>query len=233
MAHPVFQPSLPAAWPYPPRGDGAAGTCRAGAALSGLGGGWSLYLRGSFPLEGAASGTPLRFGRGGIQRLGDLVLRPYRRGGLLRHLNERIYLSPARFVQEYDLHRALWQAGFPTVEPLGYGFRRCLWGVEGIYLTRFAEASPWPECWDRSREVIPQVARLVEALAAWGILAPDLNATNLLVALDGGVLALDWDRSRFTQARDLRGRYRERLLRSLRKLGAPVAVAAALEVALS
>ena len=199
-----------------------------GASIQGFGPGWTLYLREPVPLAAEASDLPQAFGRGGIQRIGDVVIRPYRRGGLVRHVNERLYFSPARFAREFSVHWALWTSGFPTVEPVGYGFRRHLWGVEGLYLTRFVEAVAWPTCWGRSAQMLPHLAVLLEALATWGLHAPDLNATNIMLTPDDQVLALDWDRARWVQADDLRCRYRERLLRSLRKLGAPTDVLAAL-----
>jgi len=145
---------------------------------------------------------------------------------MLRHVNARIYASPRRFRDEYVVHQALWTAGFPTVEPLGYGYRRRLWGVEGVFLTRLAEARPWPSCWHESARVLPQLHQLLDALAAWGLHAPDLNATNVLMGSDGRVLALDWDRARWISGSDLKERYRRRLLRSLQKLQAPDAVIA-------
>jgi hypothetical protein len=226
-------PAQPAGWPYGPRAAGELGRRLEQVAIPGLGSGWTLELRGPLPLDGPASGMPSSFGRGGIRRFGEVVVRPYRRGGLVRHLNEGVYASPARFLQEFEVHQALWQAGFPTVEPLGCGFRKRLWGVEGVFLTRYAEAVAWPTCWERSQEVVPQVVQLVEALAAWGLHAPDLNATNLLVDRDSRVLALDWDRSHWSRATNLRVRYQERLLRSLRKLGAPEAVIDAVQGAFS
>lgn len=214
-------PSLPADWPYPPRGAGGEPHSSPGAAIRGLGGGWDLRLQAGVSLEGATGTLAGAFGRGGILRLGEVVVRPYRRGGLVRHVNERIYASPDRFAREFAVHRALWTAGFPTVEPLGYGSRRRAWGVEGVFLTRFAEAKAWPACWERSADVLPQVAVMLKALASWGLLAPDLNATNFLLTPEGRVLALDWDRARWTGGGDLLARYRERLARSLRKLRAP------------
>lgn len=177
--------------------------------------------------------APLAFGRGGVRRIGEMVLRPYRRGGLVRHLNERIYLSPARFARELAVHRALWLAGFPTVEPLGYGFRSKGWGVEGVYLTRYAPATAWPQRWSSHADVVPLVAQLLKALVRWGLFAPDLNATNFLVTDDGRVLALDWDRAGWGRREDLLPRYQERLERSLRKLGAPEAVLAQLATSLA
>jgi len=156
--------------------------------------------------------------------MGEVVLRPYRRGGFVRHLNERTYASPARFQAEYAVHARLWESGFPTVEPLGYAHRPSGLGVEGLYITRFEEATPWPRAWERSGEVLPALARMLEALCALGLWAPDLNATNVLITAGGQVIALDWDRARMAEPRGLAERYRARLRRSLEKLQAPPAV---------
>ena len=190
------------------------------ADLPGLGGGWTLVVAPDLELEGSGEALAGAFGRGGVRRLGSVVLRPYRRGGLVRHLNARIYLSPARFIREFQVHRALWLAGFPTVEPLGYALRRRGWGVEGVYLTRHEACEPWPRRWDAPVEPLRP---LLESLCAWGLYAPDLNATNVMVAPEGGLLILDWDRAAWRSG-DLFPRYQARLLRSLEKLGAPGAL---------
>ncbi len=214
-------PALPPAWPYPPRPPLARLACRDSQSLPGLGDAWRLCILGDAPMPAEAQPLGGAFGRGGILLAGTLAVRPYRRGGLLRHLNERTYRSPLRFAAEFALHRALWLAGFPTVEPAGYAWRRHRWGVEGAYLSRYTPADPWPRRWDLSARVVPQLRLAMDALCAWGIWAPDLNATNVLVAPDGNILLLDWDRAGFAPAPDLPARYRARLARSLRKLGAP------------
>jgi hypothetical protein len=229
MPSPFILPPLPPGWPYRLRSLESQEKRVVATAIPGLGEGWTLQLRGSVPLDAELSEPPLAFGRGGIQRLGTVVVRPYRRGGLVRYVNDRLYASPQRFAHEFSVHQALWVAGFPTVEPLGYGYRRHLWGVEGVYFTRYAEAAAWPTCWQRGVEALPQLKLLLDALAAWGLHAPDLNATNLLLTSTGGMLALDWDRAQWCETRDLPSRYRERLLRSLRKLKAPVDVISSMQ----
>jgi len=211
-------PPLPSQWPYAPRGPEPA-PVRARAALPGLPGLWDLEALPGLSLDAPAAALGGAFGRGGVLRAGPVVLRPYRRGGLVRHLNAGIYLQPSRFQREFQVHRALWAAGLPTVEPLGWACRRRLWGWEGVFLTRFAASVPWPRTWDRA--VPAQLRTLLEALCAWGLYAPDLNATNVLVDPAGRILTLDWDRARWTPLEDLMARYRARLLRSLLKLGAP------------
>lgn len=212
-------PALPPQWPFNPRGPLAPLVQNEGLALPGLGGGWRLEAAQGLQLQDAAAGLPAAFGRGGVVRAGDLVLRPYRRGGLIRFFNDRTYLDPRRFRQELEVHRALWEAGFPTVEPLGIAYRRHGLGAEGVLITRYAEGTPWPRNWGSPR-ALPALQEAIEALIAWRLWSPDLNATNVLVG-DQGILLLDWDKARWTNADDLRERYRERLSRSLRKLGAP------------
>jgi hypothetical protein len=173
-------------------------------------------------LEGDPTPLSGAFGRGGILRVGDMVLRPYRRGGLLRHINERTYRTHLRFAAEHAVHRGLWEAGFPTVEPLGYAWRPSGFGVEGILITRLAVGEAWPRRWDLSAERMVAIRQGIRSLCQWGLWSPDLNATNILLPPQGGALFLDWDRARFEpMGKDLWPRYRARLERSMRKLGAP------------
>lgn len=214
-------PPLPASWPYAVRSALAGLQVREGAVLPGLDGTWTTWLASHVDLDRVAEPLGASFGRGGLRKAGDFVLRPYRRGGWVRHVNERIYVGASRFVHEFEAHRALWEAGFPTVEPSGYAFRRAWWGYEGVYVTRFTPSTPWPRVWERSTEVLPQLRKMLEALCAWGLHAPDLNATNILLCPDGTILALDWDKAQWTDDSKLMGRYQDRLLRSLVKLDAP------------
>jgi len=223
MIHdPFIVPPLPPDWPYPPGLPLRPLGCRLNQELPGCGGGWRVCTPGGMVPTGEPVPLSGSFGRGGILRVGDIVLRPYRRGGLLRHLNERTYRTHLRFAAEHAVHRGLWEAGFPTVEPLGYAWRPCGLGVEGILITRLAEGECWPRRWDLSAERAGDLHLAIDSLCAWGLWAPDLNATNVLLPNRGGALLLDWDRARFEPAGTaLLPRYRARLERSLRKLGAP------------
>lgn len=177
------------------------------------------------------SDLPGAFGRGGVRCFGDVVARPYRRGGWVRFLNRSGYASPRRFEREALIHRALWEAGFPTVRPLGYGFRRQGLLVEGLYLTARCDGVPWPVDWPAGVARLPELARAVVALDSWGLWAPDLNATNVLIGAEGLAL-LDWDRSAFLPNAVLLPLYRRRMLRSLAKLGATAEVRHAFQLAI-
>jgi len=223
MIHdPYIVPPLPDGWPYEPGQPLRPLGCRLNLELPGFGPGWRVCTPGGVAPAGEPVPLSGAFGRGGILRVGDMVLRPYRRGGFLRHFNERTYRTHLRFAAEHAVHRGLWEAGFPTVEPLGYAWRPCGIGVEGILITRMAEGESWPHRWDLSAERAEDIRSAIDSLCAWGLWSPDLNATNVLFPTKGGVLMLDWDRARFEPTgTDLAPRYRARLERSLRKLAAP------------
>lgn len=187
-----------------------------------LSGRWTLEAAEVFLPEGDVEGLKGAYGRGGVFRVGSTVVRPYRRGGLLGKVIQRRYAGAGRFQAEAAIHRALWEAGFPTVQPLGCAWRRRLpWGVEGAYFTEAAPGRPWPQDWAGGEETLRQLWSRIEELCAWGLWSPDLNATNVLVQPDGALLLLDWDRACWDSSPDLPGRYKGRLVRSLRKLSAP------------
>jgi hypothetical protein len=223
MIHdPYIVPPLPAEWPYSPGMPLLPLGCRVNLALPGLGEGWRVCTPGAAPPMGEAVPLLGAFGRGGILRAGDVVMKPYRRGGLLRLLNERTYRTHLRFAAEHAVHRGLWEAGFPTVEPLGYAWRPCGGGVEGVLFTRWTEGDAWPRNWELGLARMGDIHRALQALCTWGLWSPDLNATNLMLPPEGGVVMLDWDRAGFVPPGvDLWPRYRARLERSLRKLRAP------------
>lgn len=223
MIHdPYIVPPLPASWPYEPGKALRPLGCRVNLELPGLGGGWRVCTPGGQAPAGDAVPMEGAFGRGGILRIGDLVMRPYRRGGLLRHFNDRTYRTHLRFAAEYAVHRGLWEAGFPTVEPLGYAWRPSGLGVEGVLFTRLSAGEAWPCRWDLSAERAEVIRQAITSLCEWGLWSPDLNATNILLPPGSGALILDWDRAGFAPAgAELWPRYRARLERSLRKLGAP------------
>ncbi len=202
-------------------------TLREDVDIPGFGAGWSLLASGELPTGEGLAPMPGAFGRGGVSRWGDLVVRPYRRGGLLRHVNERTYPSPERFQGELAIHRALWGAGLPTVAPVGCAWRRLGWGFEGVFLSTWVEGRPWPRHWEGASWEV--VAGFMSALSSWGCWIPDFNATNVHLGADGTVRILDFDRGAFVIRGNLEARYRSRMVRSLTKLGAPEALRAQAE----
>jgi hypothetical protein len=226
-----ISPPLPDAWPFGAEKRRSEDLVANESGLPGLGGKWQIFS--TTVLSGLNEAKPLSgvFGRGGLIDADGYILRPYRRGGLIRHFNKGIYPTANRFKNEYYIHAALWDAGFPTVEPIGYAHRRRFWGAEGVFITRKADVLPWPKVWENegSQAHAKQIAILIKALSAWGLWSPDMNATNFLLAPDNRILALDWDRAKWAQKNCLTERYWMRLKRSMYKLNAPAALIALMQ----
>jgi len=213
-------PPLPYQWPYLPRMTSESCKHYASIELPGLTGLWNLEAFSSLIFSEPEKQSKLPFGRGGTIRSGQLVLRPYKRGGLIRYINTNIYHGTTRFQQEFCVHNAIWKSGLPTVKPIGWAFKSNKFGNEGVFLTKFADGIPWPQTWNKSEEFLQELTTMLKALCSWGLYSPDLNATNILVTPDKGLVALDWDKARWSRSSDLMTYYRERLIRSMKKLGA-------------
>ena len=191
-------------------------------------------------IERAASGKsePLRRGRGTLWRVpfdgnGAALVRPYRRGGLARHLTRDLYWGrpPRPFVELRTLVEAE-RRGIPTVEVLGAGVTWAGWGgYRGMLVTR--EAADFVDWWRwlqtapptaERRAVAAHVADTVRIMHARGVQHADLNLTNVLVRVRDGqpaVLLLDFDRARMSAAgvtATRRRRNLRRLRRSMSKL---------------
>ncbi len=157
--------------------------------------------------------TTLSGGRGTIQRIQitpeeTIIIRPYRRGGFVRHFIRDVYWDhpPRPFVELYCTEEAH-RRGVPTVEVLG---ARVEWTMGVLYrgwlVTR--EASGFHTLWewlqteessDLRQQMLTAVAQAVALMHKAGVAHADLNPTNILVNPAGDspqVLLLDFDRAR-------------------------------------
>ena len=182
-----------------------------------------------------ADGPGVRGGRGRVRivdagSLGEAVVRPYRRGGVVERFNERHYFLGERAFAELVTTHRLWRRGAPVPEALAAVQRK-----RGIAYTACLVTRRVPRCIPASHAlrgrsaaevdgILEAMGRAVRALHQAGGRHADLNAHNLLVPeeRDGAVKVIDLDRARVSPgpvvgaaaAANLR-----RLLRSLRKLG--------------
>lgn len=186
--------------------------------------------------EGGAAGA----GRGTVYhlpvgKLGQAVLRPYRRGGLIRHLVDRRYFFGNRAFDELVLTERLRRRGLPVPEPLGAVRRSCSPGYRAALVTRrIPGVRPLPALLqDGSRdpeELLAEAGRTVGRLHAEGAWHADLNAFNCLADPTGGeVHVLDFDRGRSFED-EVPGFFarmnRKRLRDSLEDLGLEAAIEA-------
>jgi len=207
-------------------------------------------------LRALVEGTPpphptqtLPHGRGGTAVVTvdghQIVVRPYRRGGLPARLFHNIYFgwSPRPF-RELVTTETLRQRGAPVVEVYGAAVHRPRPGCyRGWLATRYLAGAQtlweWAVAHDAARHagVFQQVGCAIRRLHDCGGRHPDLNLNNILIcpgpAVDTpAVVFVDFDRARLARAQpsmfagDL-----ERLRRSAQKLDAAQAHVRAADLA--
>lgn len=207
-------------------------------------------------LLGQPGRAPMRFVGGGraehplieLPTGEHVLLRAYRRGGLMRHLNRDRYLFGHRAFDELRATERARLAGVraPVVlsaveRPAAVGYTAVLatlW-IEGA--TALADVLASPGRWAVAEPVLVETGRQMGRMHAAGIAHPDLNLNNLLltpaetprgrsrgpgIAPGSSVLdvhLLDFDRARVRRAVPPARRARDlrRLARSARKHGVP------------
>lgn len=199
----------------------------------------------SCPAVRAAAAADLSGGRGSAwilptRSFGDVVVRPFRRGGWVRRFVERRYIVGARAFEELEVTERLHREGAPVPEVLaavqerirpGPGYSAC------IVTRRISGTAPAAEALARAsrgelRVLMEDIGRAIRRCHEAGGWHADLNAWNLLVPAarpDLGVTVIDWDRGRL-MPRGVSERARRanlsRLARSLRKLELAAAIEA-------
>jgi len=187
---------------------------------------------------GRPGGTPVAAGGRGDARvlpagpLGEVVVRPFRRGGWVQHVVRDRYLAGDRAFDEIVLTERLRRAGVPVPEALaavqsrvgpGPAYGACLVTRKLAGFAPAAEALRGLRAGEAAGPMARIGASIRRAHDAGGVHA-DLNAWNVLLAAGRPGLApvlIDWDRGRWrpdgASRREARANLR-RLRRSLRKL---------------
>jgi 3-deoxy-D-manno-octulosonic acid kinase len=177
-----------------------------------------------------------------------LVLRQYRRGGMVRHFNKRHYvwqgLEQTRAMREFELLRQLEVLGLPAPRPYACEVNRCGFLYTASLITRILPGHTLAEFFttgDRqpdarlTDDVWAEIGICVRRFHDAGVWHADLNAHNILI--NGTQVALiDFDRACLKTVREPAGnprrqtkqpgaqRWREanlqRLHRSLHKVAA-------------
>jgi 3-deoxy-D-manno-octulosonic acid kinase len=156
---------------------------------------------------------------------GDMVLRHYRRGGLVARLSERSYVYTGRrntrAFQEFELLKALHEQGLPVPEPVAaYAHRSFVLYQAALMIRRIPGAVPLPEVGNLEDESLwREVGKTIRRFHDAGLDHVDLNCDNLLVSA-GDVFLIDFDRCQF-KCGDKGSRWRkanlDRLWRSIKK----------------
>jgi 3-deoxy-D-manno-octulosonic acid kinase len=172
----------------------------------------------------------------GLPEGGGAVVRRYRRGGLIRHVNRARYFVGHRAFEELRVTERAREAGVRVPEVLAAAERRLGVGYEALIATRWIEGAVGIDGWIPGRGVdeaglaLRRAGEQIRRMHDAGIAHPDLNLRNLLVGTTAdadspSVYLIDFDRARLS-ARPVeanrRSRDLNRLARSARKLGVPL-----------
>jgi 3-deoxy-D-manno-octulosonic acid kinase len=163
-----------------------------------------------------------------VPSVGSVLVKEYRRGGMLRFIRRRHYVRfrMARPEREFNNLRAAHAAGLNVPEPVAY-FSRGLLFYRGWLATRFIEGRSLVDVVSADAAAIPalvgDLTRQVELLIENRFAHVDLHPGNVLVDAAGTLYLLDFDRaSTFTKPVDeLRQQYDVRWKRAVEKHGLP------------
>lgn len=160
------------------------------------------------PFWGPLRPMPGASGRGGVGVLqvgaSELVVRPYRRGGVLAPILSDRYLAPSRALAELAVLLELQRQGVPVVAPVAAVARRrgLFWRLR-LCTERLVDARTMPQFLadfsSARRRAVEAVGAAVRLAFAAGLRHPDLHPDNVLCRADGaGVHAVlvDLDRAR-------------------------------------
>jgi 3-deoxy-D-manno-octulosonic acid kinase len=158
---------------------------------------------------------------------GPLVLRHYRRGGLIARLSERRYLFTGyvrtRSFAEFRLLSELRSLGLPVPRPIAALVdRQGVFSYEAaILIERIEGALPLPEHPEVADKALwYRVGQTIAGFHRAGLDHVDLNCDNILVSGER-VFLIDFDRCRWRCDSSAAGRWKEknlqRLLRSVEK----------------
>lgn len=176
------------------------------------------------PLGGRTAVTPVQ-----LEGVGPVVIKHYRRGGLLRHVIKGHYLKvgKTRSQREFELLDLAASSGINVPQPIAYAHRGRLfymaWLVtrairQPLTLARLSVLDE-KKCTAAMQSVIEQIAALIQN-DIWHV---DLHPGNVVLDEAGTVYLLDFDKGRPGQAnrQQLKNRYLTRWQRAVRKHGLP------------
>ena len=175
-------------------------------------------------LDGRISVTPVQ-----LEGIGSVVIKHYRRGGLMRHFIKRRYLKfgKTRARREFEMLAFADALGINVPEPIAYVHRGRLF-YEAWLVTReihqplsLARLSLQDE--NQTTTAMHSVIEQISALIQNDILHVDLHPGNVLVDAAGKVYLLDFDKGSVYHGnrQKLKNRYITRWKRAVNKHGLP------------
>jgi len=175
-------------------------------------------------LGGRTSVTPLE-----LDGVGSVIIKHYRRGGLMRHLNERSYLKygKTRAQREFELLTIVGTLGINVPQPIAYAHRGRLlyqaWLITRQINQPLSLAGLSLQNEKKIGKIMVSVIEQISALIQNDILHVDLHPGNVVVDPAGAVYLLDFDKGCVSPGnrQKLKNRYCARWQRAVNKHGLP------------
>jgi 3-deoxy-D-manno-octulosonic acid kinase len=164
-----------------------------------------------------------------IEGIGSVVIKYYRRGGIIRHLIKQRYLKcgKTRCQMEYEQLQKVRSLGINAPEPVAFAYRGRLfyqcWLVTREIKDHQTLAQISRSNQEQARMVMQEVVKQVSILIKNKILHVDLHPGNVIVDNQNQVYLLDFDKAGiFPRGKNaLRSRYLRRWNRAIQKHGLP------------
>ena len=156
-----------------------------------------------------------------------LVLRQYRRGGLIAKVSQRHYVftgrKRVRSIAEFELLEKLYELDLPVPQPVAAWYER-----KGpvyhasIIVERIPGAVTFGSVWrDLPEETWVEIGRVIRRFHDAGVHHADLNCFNILLQGNQSVYLIDFDKGRIINGSTKESRWKsanlERLARSLNR----------------
>ena len=192
------------------------------------------------PAAGSVLGGRTSAVRHSLAGVGPVVIKFFRRGGLISRFNEKTYLryGKTRGQREYEMMEEVRRIGVRAPQPVAFAYRGLLfyhcWLVTGEIekhqtLAALSRNDP-KQAVLLSNAVAVEINRLIRH----NIHHVDLHPGNVLIDPQQRVFLIDFDKARRTQlgTAELRNRYLRRWQRAVSKHQLPTDMSAALKKAL-
>ena len=171
-------------------------------------------------LGGRTSLTPAQ-----LNGIGSVVIKHYRRGGLMRYFIKQRYLKlgKTRAQIEFEMLQVVRNLGINAPEPVAYAHRGCIfyqaWLISRAIKHPLSLALLSLKDEKKTRQAMESVIGQISLLIQNGILHVDLHPGNIVVDGAGQIFIVDFDKGQIHHGsrKNLRNRYLTRWQRAVTK----------------
>ncbi len=175
-------------------------------------------------LGGRTAATPAQ-----LDGIGPVVIKHYRRGGLLRHFNKRLYfkIGKTRAQLEFELLDTVGKLGVNVPQPIAFAYCGRLfyraWLITREIQQPLSLAGLSLQDEEKTGRIMVSVIKQVSELIQNQILHVDLHPGNVVLDAAGKVYLLDFDKGKVYHGnrQKLKNRYLARWQRAVNKHGLP------------